>query len=127
MTSIQRRAALCLMVFLAGGCANWHPVQVPQPRPLDERTVLQFHVQVGKKDSLVRLHAVQFTKDSVSGIYWIEHTSCDTCRTSYALKDVTRAQIGQPGKSAWILTVPFFALAGFTLLFCLALCGRGEI
>ena len=107
----------CLVTGLYGCNAGWQPVTVPQPKPLEERQVLEFHIQVGKKDSLVRLHAVQFTRDSVSGIYWIEHTSCDTCRTSYALKDVTRAQIGKPGRGAWLIAGPVIALvAAGTLL-----------
>ena len=58
----------------------------------------------------MRLHAVQFTRDSVSGVYWIEHTTCDTCRTSYALKDVTGAQTGKPGRGAWLIAGPFIGL-----------------
>ena len=116
MTFIQRRAALCLMVFITGCSANWQPVQLARPQTLDERTVLQFHVMMGKKDSLVRLHAVRLTKDSVSGIYWLDHTTCDTCRTGYALMDVTHAQVGSPGRGAWPIVLPFVALGATTLL-----------
>ena len=103
----MRRAALTLVLAL-GACAgpNWQPATVPQARPLAERTVLEFRV----RDSTVRLHAVRFDRDSLSGISWLEHTSCDSCRVRFALADINHARIGNPGAGAWNILVPFVVI-----------------
>jgi hypothetical protein len=92
---------------------NWQPVSVAQPRTLDAGTVLEFHA----KDQLVRLHGVKFERDSLSGIPWLEHLTCDTCRVHYALADVSQARTGNPGATAWNILLPFTIIVGaFTAL-----------
>jgi hypothetical protein len=118
------RAALLLALFVpaATGCApGWRafdPGSGPAPAQLSERQVVEFRVD----SQLVRLHAVRFTRDSLNGIPWLEHTSCDTCRVGYALALVTAIRTGSPGRSAWILAIPFFVIVGVGVLFGLA-CG----
>ena len=117
-----RQTALFLLVTLTlTGCsANWQPLAIPQPKPLPERTVVEFHV----KDSVVQLHGVRFTQDSVSGISWLEHLSCDSCRVSYALKDISQTRTGEPGRTAWPLMTPVFAFLGLVILLA-TVCGLG--
>lgn len=62
------------------------------------------------KSQLVRLHGVEFSHDSISGIPWLEHLSCDTCRVRYALADVTGLRKGDPGSGAWFLLGPILAV-----------------
>ena len=97
--------ALCLTA-----CGpNWQPLASTQPKPLDPGQVVEFH----RKDDLVRLHGVKFTPDSISGIPWLEHLSCDTCRVTYAIADVTQLRTGSPGGAAWWLLGPFIAIMAF--------------
>jgi hypothetical protein len=99
-------------LMLAGACllsacsANWQPLTVPQSRPLDKGTVVEFHA----KDQLVRLHGVVFSRDSVSGIPWLDHLGCDTCRVSYAVADLSGLRTGNPGAGAWVLLTPFIVV-----------------
>jgi len=99
---------LLLLLTLAACSANWQPVTLVQPSPLDSRTVLEFRA----KDLLVRLHGVEFTRDSVSGIPWLEHLNCDTCRVRYAFSDISQARIGNPGAGAWSLGLPMLIVGG---------------
>jgi hypothetical protein len=98
---------------LSGCGPGWQPVSVVRPQTMNERTILEFHV----KDQLVRLHGVRFEHDSVSGISWLEHLNCDTCRVRYAVADVSRARTGDPGAGAWNILLPFGLIVGaFTAL-----------
>lgn len=125
MGTTRYRAALLLVLMVpsATGCTpGWRayepgrgPVNVQPP----ERQIIEFRVD----SQLVRLHAVRFARDSVTGIPWLEHTSCDSCRVGYALARVSEMRTGHPGRSAWILTIPMFVFAGFVLLWAVA-CGN---
>lgn len=125
MGTTQYRAALLLVLTVpsATGCTpGWRafdPGPGPAPVQLSERQILEFRAD----SQLVRLHAVRFTRDSVSGIPWLEHTSCDGCRVTYALARMSDMRTGSPGRTAWPLTFPFFALAGLVMLFVVS-CGH---
>jgi len=125
MGTTRYRAALLLALIVpsATGCTpGWRmfdPGARPAPAPLSERQIVEFRAD----SQLVRLHAVRFTHDSVNGIPWLEHTSCDSCRVGYALSQVSEMRTGSPGRTAWILTIPFFALFGLGLLFAIS-CGN---
>jgi hypothetical protein len=100
---------LLLSALALNGCGpNWQPVSVAQPRTLDAGTVLEFHA----KDELVRLHGVKIERDSLSGIPWLEHLTCDTCRVRYALDDVSQVRTGNPGAGAWNIMLPFVLVVG---------------
>lgn len=107
MARIQK-AGLAIVLTLSACSANWQPVSVAQPRSMNERIVLEFHAG----GQLVRLHAVRIMRDSVSGIPWLGHTSCDTCRVSYALAGISLPRTGNPGAGAWAIMAP----AGLGLL-----------
>jgi hypothetical protein len=68
------------------------------------------------KETLVRLHGVQYSRDSVSGIPWLDHLTCDTCRVAYALADVTGVRTGNPGEGAWVVGAPIFIITGAGVL-----------
>jgi hypothetical protein len=125
MGTTQYRAALLLVLIVpsATGCTpGWRtfdPGAGPAPAQLSERQVVEFRAD----SQLVRLHAVKITRDSLSGIPWLEHTSCDTCRVAYALARVTELRTGSPGRPAWVLTIPFFTIFGLGLIFLIG-CGR---
>ena len=93
-------ASLCLLNACS---ANWRPLTAQKSQALDKRIVVEFHA----KDQLVRLHGVQFSRDSVSGIPWLDHLDCDTCRVSYAMADLSGLRTGNPGAGAWFLLTPF--------------------
>ena len=108
-TRTRATATLLLALFALNGCGpNWRPATVTPPRALDARTVLEFHV----RDSLVRLHGVRLERDSLSGIPWLEHLTCDTCRVRYAVADISQPRTGNPGAGAWNILVPFALVFG---------------
>ena len=109
---------LTAAILLAGCSANWAPLTTPVAKPLGERDIVEFHAG----EQLVRLHAVVITKDSLSGIPWLDHTSCDTCRVRYALANITQLRTGEPGRPAWALIIPFLVFFGAGLLFLIS-CG----
>ena len=117
----QRQTALLLLAALAlNGCSpNWQPIALPQPKPLEPRTIIEFHVG----ETLVRLHGVQFAHDSVTGIPWLDHLSCDTCRVAFPLARMTGIRTGNPGAGAWWLIAPLAVVAGFSVLLVIALGG----
>ena len=99
---------MLLLLALAACSANWQPVTLVQPSPLDSHTVLEFQA----KNQLVRLHGVEFKRDSVSGIPWLEHLNCDTCRVRYAFSDISQARTGNPGGGAWSIGAPLILIGG---------------
>jgi hypothetical protein len=125
MGTTQYRAALLLVLMVpsATGCTpGWKafdPGAGPAPAQLSERQVVEFRAD----SQLVRLHAVRFTRDSVNGIPWLEHTSCDSCRVGYPLARVSEMRTGSPGRPAWILAIPFFAFITGVVLFAIT-CGN---
>ncbi len=69
--------------------------------------MLEFRV----RDTTVRLHAVRFERDSVSGIPWLTHTSCDSCRVRYATTEISGARVGRPETIGWfVFFVPLILL-----------------
>lgn len=118
----MRRARLLIAWTLAlTACvgANWQPLTIPSPTRLDRKTIIEFRA----KGTLVRLHGVEFGSDSVSGVPWLDHLTCDTCRVSYALADVSEPRVGDPGKEAWNLVIPIVAVVGVVGLLRILICG----
>jgi hypothetical protein len=104
------RILLPLAVICVAGCgANWRPITLPQTEMLKEGTIVEFHT----RDSVVRIHAVRTTHDSISGISWVEHTSCDSCRKSYAIADVSQLRTGNPGNGGWVIMGPLIGVLLF--------------
>jgi hypothetical protein len=106
---MHRKPPLLLVLLALTACSsNWQPVTLVQPSPLDQKTVLEFQT----KSQLVRLHGVEFKRDSLSGIPWLEHLSCDTCRVQYAFAEISQARTGNPGAGAWSLGLPMLIIGG---------------
>jgi hypothetical protein len=107
--TMRRNPPLLLVLLALTACSsNWQPVTLVQPSPLDSRTVLEFRA----KNQLIRLHGVEFKGDSLSGIPWLKHLSCDTCRVRYAFSDVSQGRTGNPGAGAWSIGIPLIVIVG---------------
>lgn len=65
------------------------------------------------RDTTVRLHAVRLDRDTISGVPWLQHTNCDSCRVHFALADISEARVGDPGAGAWYLMVPILLVISF--------------
>jgi hypothetical protein len=115
---IRHSRLILAATFVLTACAgtNWEPLRLPSPAPLDSRTVLEFHA----RDSLIRLHGVRFTRDSLSGIPWLDHLSCDSCRVTYRLSDISGVRTGDPGAGAWVVAGPMLVITGFIAALTLA-------
>lgn len=116
---------LALTIALTGCGPNWQPLTAPQltepqSKPLDQRAVIEFRV----KEQMVRLHGVRFARDSISGIPWLDHLTCDTCRVGYALMDVSGLRRGNPGAGAWWILGPLIGILSAGAL--VALSWRGD-
>ncbi len=86
---------VCVVAVVACG-PGWRPfVATPAEQP-PAGQVIEFHVA----DTLVRLHAVHVTRDSISGVPWLQHPGCDSCRTAFALDRVSALRSGNPGAGA---------------------------
>ena len=120
-SALRLSTALLVAVTLSGCSANWQPINVSRPRQINERTVLEFHA----KNELVRLHGVRFERDSVSGIPWLDHLSCDTCRVHYALAAISGPRTGNPGAAAWGVVIPIAAIIGGSAILAAIICGGG--
>ncbi len=112
---MHRKPPFLLVLLALTACSsNWQPLTLLHPSPIDRKTVLEFQA----KNQLVRLHGVEFTRDSLSGIPWLEHLDCDTCRVRYAFRDISQARTGNPGAGAWLIAGPmlFVGFVGAMIL-----------
>jgi hypothetical protein len=110
----RRIGWICLLVFAVAGCAGWHGIEPQRAPRLQEGDVLEFQAS----GATVRLHAVRFTGDSLSGVPWLKHTSCDSCRVSYATSAISGARVGHPETIGWIVVlVPLYLLYSFVHAF----------
>lgn len=96
--SLSLASAVLVLVLALGACfgPGWHPFVATRAQQPSDAQVVEFHVA----DTLVRLHGVHVTSDSISGVPWLEHTSCDTCRVTFALVRVSAMRTGNPGAGA---------------------------
>jgi len=108
----MRKASPFLVLVIAGCSGNWQPLVVPTRTPLAEKTVVEFR----SHDSLIQMHGVRFTNDSLSGIPWLDHLSCDTCRKSYALARISEVKTGDPSAGARTMALPFAMFFGAGLV-----------
>jgi hypothetical protein len=92
------------------GCAGWRGVELQRTPTLRDGDVLEFHAQ----DKTVRLHGVRFDRDSLSGVPWLNHLKCDSCRVRYAIAEISSARVGHPETIGWVVVlVPLFILYSF--------------
>jgi hypothetical protein len=115
---LVRRPLMAIVVILTGGlgigagCSpGWRPVATAPVPSFDERTTIRFHTDTG----YVTLHAVRIADDTLSGIPWTQHTSCDSCRLRYPMARISGLETGDPGASSWWILGPFLGLVAFGL------------
>lgn len=98
-------SCICMTVLLAG-CAGWWPLEPQHPAALRPGDILEFHA----RGQAVRLHAVRFAHDSLSGVPWLQPKECDSCRVQYAVDEAADARIGHPETTGWVLFILPFVL-----------------
>lgn len=125
MGTARYQAALLLVLLApsATGCTPGWRAYEPDTGPANvqppERQIIEFRVDSG----LVRLHSVRFARDSVTGIPWLQHTSCDSCRVGYPLARVSQMRTGRPGRPAWGIAIPFMVIIALGVTFAIG-CGH---
>ena len=112
----MKRAGVIVLASVVTGCgAGWHQ---PAPVPAGALPPRQ-QVQVWQGGSAVRWHAVRVSGDSVSGIPFLQPTSCDSCRTALPRASVDSIRLGSPVGGFWKtvgLVAGTFVLAG--VIYC---------
>ncbi len=115
-----RRAVLLLALPPLNGCgAGWRRVDCDAPPAgLPARQ----QVQVWSAGRATRWHAVRIASDTISGVPFIQPTSCDTCRASLPLAAVDSVRIGEPvdglARSVALSVLIAVLIYGYTCLYC---------
>ena len=98
MTAGIRRCMACGLAALAAGCgAGWHRSPSPPVGPLPARQ----QVEVWRRGSALRWHAVVVGADSVSGVPFILPVTCDSCRVQLPRTEVDSLRLGNPVGGFW--------------------------
>jgi hypothetical protein len=104
---VPRTLRAALLGVAVVSCTGWHGIEPQRPPALHNGDVLEFQ----SHGTTVRLHGVRFERDSLSGIPWLKHTSCDSCRVRYATAEISGAHVGHPETIGWFLfLVPLILL-----------------
>jgi len=112
-------AVIVLALFLPAACtAGWQTFNPAPPRSIPPEQLVSFDAN----GTTYQLHAVKLTRDSISGIPWTEHTSCDTCRIAFAAGEISHVRTGDPGRTAWNIVLP---VVGFFTAAIVILCFNG--
>jgi hypothetical protein len=101
-------AATMLLAAGVAGCVRSQPI-VLSPRPsIEPGEELAFRV----RDTTVRLWAVRFVTDSVTGIPEGLSRSCLSCRVGFSLADVSQPRVIRPASATFWTVLPLAVLAG---------------
>ncbi len=114
MRTLLLRLCLTGLAVLAAGCgAGWHQVELT-PGTLPSRQ----QVQIFSDGRMTQMHGVRATADSITGIRFIQSTSCDSCRVSFARASVDSVRVGSPVAGFWKTTgLILGSLLGVMILF----------
>jgi hypothetical protein len=93
-------ALLAATVLMA--CGGPRSITLSPTPTLDPRQTLLFL----RNDSLVRLWAVRFSPDSVSGVPRSQDRSCGSCRVGFALQEVSQPRVSRPASSVLTTVIP---------------------
>jgi len=98
---VNRRAGVaaavgCAVLVVACG-AGWHRPARLEPGPLAPRQ----QVEVWSGGKARRWHAVQVGPDSISGIPFVQATTCDSCRIALPRAAVDSVRLGDPVGGFW--------------------------
>lgn len=107
-----------LIAMLPLACAGWQRVAVP----LDTVFAKRQQVQVWRGSEAQVLHAVRLSADSLFGVPFQQHPSCDSCRVAVPRGEVDSLRLGN--KEA---TGVFFAMLPFVALVVLLVTLRGPL
>jgi hypothetical protein len=94
-----------LALSLVWGCsAGWERVELPSDTMLAPRQ----NVQVWHGSQPRVFHAVRVTADSLVGVPFQKHPSCDSCRIAMARSEVDSLRLGDPesaGIASWAVPI----------------------
>lgn len=86
-----------------------------EPAPAFESREL---VEVWGPDSVMRLHAARVERDTLSGVNYLQPTTCDSCRVTLPLSTVDSLRAGSTGEKTTLLILGgvavFLGLFAFT-------------
>ncbi len=118
---INRYVALALgALMLVQGCAaGWRRVDIQADQPWPERQRIQ--VWHGARNE--QWHAVRLTRDSVSGVPFIQPPRCDSCRLALPLSEVDSLRIGDPAGAVHASAFLVLAIALAAYLYVCRYCG----
>ena len=93
-----RAALLLALSLLQVRCgAGWHRIAPPAPAVLPPRQ----QVEVWQAGHALRLHAVQLTADSLSGVPYLQPPDCDSCRVRLPHGSIDSLRAGNPTAGFW--------------------------
>jgi hypothetical protein len=96
--------SLILLSLLACG-TTYRPLRL-SPTPLvDKHQVVTFRV----RDSLVQLHAVAFTPDSVLGIPIEQAAGCASCRVGFGVGEISEPRVSSSSMSTPVVITALVA------------------
>ena len=105
---LARKALSLALALWTPACVNWSPSHAPEPESLPANR----QVRVWTSQHTYRLHAVQFTSDSLIGVPFQESGKCDSCRVAIAIADVDSLQTGGSSEAVAIAAIagPLFLM-----------------
>ena len=118
MTSPTHRISTvgpAVALVLTFGCAHVQRVPTSPPPTFATRDL----VEVWRSDSALRLHAVRIRQDTLTGVSYLQPTSCDSCRVGVPMADVDSLRAGATGERTTLLVLGGVAalLAIFAITF----------
>jgi hypothetical protein len=109
-----------LLCLAAHGCAVWTPLP---PDDWNTAKPTRQQVQVWIADSVVVLHAVIAQPDSLSGVPYLKHPSCDSCRIAIPMASVDSLRTGSTETGWWAFTGAMAGLVAVIVLWTLRMGG----
>ena len=110
---LRRLAALSLVLWTPA-CMSWSSPQTPALVDLAPNR----QVRVWTAEHTLRLHAVRFASDSLTGVPFQQPTTCDTCRVAVPLAMIDSMQTG--GSNDWgtiaLIGVPIVLVGTFIVV-----------
>jgi hypothetical protein len=113
------RSLLLSLLLVTQSCGpGWHRPAQLVPGPLSRRQ----QVQVWRKGTMLRWHAVRVEQDTISGIPWLQPVGCDSCRRSLPRAAVDSVRVGNPIVGFWKTVAVVLAVPAAVVI---AYCWRG--
>jgi hypothetical protein len=100
-----------MLTLWLSACVNWSHAQAPLPQALKPST----QVRVYTREQTLRLHAVTWAEDSLSGVPFQSPAKCDTCRVAIPLADVDSLKTGASAETLSIVLLVGVPIAIITI------------